>query len=107
MQATAIRVFTVIPSVTVVFCDLTIRGGLARVDGRQGAAPNSTQSIGGGILAFSSNVTLDNVALEQNEAVGGLAGCGYFVAAKTYQNLGELLTAWPAARYILRHRAHY
>jgi hypothetical protein len=66
------RVFQVIGNVTVVFSNLTITGGRATDDGTAGTASFGTASDGGGILNNGGNVTLNQVLLQGNLAVGGV-----------------------------------
>jgi hypothetical protein len=61
------RVFQVLPNVTAVFRNLTLRGGRA-VDDGTGAQPNTTDAHGGGLLNNGGNVTLDNVHIATDEA---------------------------------------
>jgi hypothetical protein len=70
------RVFQVLSGVTVVFRDLSIVNGIARDNGTAGAAPYSTDSLGGGILNQGGNVTLDHVLLWDNIAGGGGGATG-------------------------------
>jgi hypothetical protein len=66
------RVFQIVnPGTAVVFRDLVIRGGLAQDDGSNGTVAGSTDALGGGILANSDDVTLENVVLQNNVARGG------------------------------------
>jgi hypothetical protein len=69
------RLFQVFPGVTVVFRDLTLRGGLAQDDGTAGKAPGTGDSQGGCILN-AGTLTLDDVVVIHNAAIGGngLAG---------------------------------
>jgi hypothetical protein len=65
------RAFQVVnPGTTVVFRDLVIQGGLAQDDGTAGALPGSTDSLGGGILDNGGTLTLTNVVLKNNRALG-------------------------------------
>jgi predicted outer membrane repeat protein len=66
------RVFDIVnPGTQVVFADLVIQGGLAQVDGSDGALAGSTDALGGGLLNNGGDVTLANVVLENNLAQGG------------------------------------
>ena len=69
------RLFQVSPGVTVVFRDLTLSGGLAQDDGTAGKAPGTGDSQGGCILN-AGTLTLDDVVVIHNAAIGGngLAG---------------------------------
>ena len=62
------RVFQIAPGSTVVFRNLTIKGGLATDDGT--SSGSGTGAIGGGILMDGAKVTLDNVQLTRNNAEG-------------------------------------
>ncbi len=71
-QTTADRVFQIVNAgSTVTFKDVVIEGGKAQDDGTAGAVAGSTVAEGGGILDKGGNVTLDNVVVQHNEAVGG------------------------------------
>jgi hypothetical protein len=65
------RVFQVGSGVTVEFQNLEIKGGLAQDNGATGATPGSTDVQGGGILNLGGNVSLTNVVVQSNQAVGG------------------------------------
>jgi len=72
-SALADRVFHIVNAgMTVFFEDLTIRGGIAR----DGGNPSAVASLGGGVLSNGGNVTLDNVAVDANQALGGSAPIG-------------------------------
>jgi hypothetical protein len=76
------RVFQIVnPGTQVLFQDMIIQGGLAQDDGSEGALPETTDALGGGILNNSGDVTLDHVVLANNVARGGygsyLGGNGY------------------------------
>jgi len=60
------RVFEVLANVTAMFEGLTITGGLA-IDG---GSLGGMSALGGGILNNSGNVTLQNVILSNNKALG-------------------------------------
>lgn len=62
------RVFQIAPGSTVVFRNLTIKGGLATDDGT--SSSSGTGAFGGGILMDGAKVTLDNVQLTRNNAEG-------------------------------------
>jgi hypothetical protein len=64
------RLFQVFPGVTVVFRDLTLSGGLAQDNGTAGKAPGTSESLGGCILN-AGTVTLDDVVVVHNAAIGG------------------------------------
>ena len=63
------RVFQIAPGSTVVFRNLTIKGGLATDDGTSSASGTGA-AHGGGILMDGAKVTLDNVQLTGNNAKG-------------------------------------
>ncbi len=67
------RVFQVAPGVTVLFENLVIQGGNAQDDG------TNTFSVGrgGGILNNGGNVTLSNVAVQNNQVTNASAGSAY------------------------------
>ena len=69
------RLFQVFPGVTVVLRDLTLRGGLAQDDSTAGKAPGTGNAFGGCILN-AGTLTLDDVVVIHNAAIGGngLAG---------------------------------
>jgi hypothetical protein len=69
------RLFQVSPGVTVVFRDLTLRGGDAQDDGTPGQAPGTSESRGGCILN-AGTVTLDDVVVIHNAAIGGAGASG-------------------------------
>jgi hypothetical protein len=65
------RAFQIVnPGTTVVFQNLVIQGGLAQDDGTAGALPGTTDSLGGGILDNGATLTLTNVVLQNNKALG-------------------------------------
>jgi hypothetical protein len=64
------RVFQVAGGVTVEFQNLEIKGGTAQDDGASGVTPGSTDAQGGGLLNLGGNVSLTNVAVLSNQAVG-------------------------------------
>lgn len=66
------RIFHVFADVNFVLGNVSLRDGVALDDGSDGAAPGSTTlALGGGILGeVGSNMTLTNVAVEKNSAVG-------------------------------------
>ena len=67
------RVFEIVnPGTTVVFQDLTIRGGLATDKGTLGG----TSALGGGILSNQGILTLDNVRILSNVAQGAAGADG-------------------------------
>jgi hypothetical protein len=57
--------------ITVVFKNLIIENGFAQDDGGAGTVAGHTEARGGGILDYGGHVTLSNVVLENNQAVGG------------------------------------
>jgi hypothetical protein len=70
-QTVADRVFQVVDSgTTVLFQNLIIEGGDAQENGGFLMA-GSSSALGGGILDDGSNVTLDNVVLQNNQAQAG------------------------------------
>jgi hypothetical protein len=81
------RAFQVDSGVTVQFQNLVIEHGLAQDNGTAGAAPGSTDGLGGGILNQGGNVSLTNVVLQGNEALGGTGhnglGGGLYTSAGT------------------------
>src|SRR6516162_2998624 len=71
------RVFQIVnPGTQVIFQDLVIQGGLAQDDGSDGALAGATDALGGGLLNNGGNVTLDNVAVQNNVARGGDGAAG-------------------------------
>jgi hypothetical protein len=75
------------PSVTVELENLTIKGGRAH----DGGAVGGTMALGGGILIDGGNVTLSNVNVTQNRAIGasGAAGANGNVAHPNGTNGGS------------------
>src|SRR5581483_2854793 len=66
------RVFQVLGGANAVFRKLTIEGGVANDDGTAGVQPGTTESEGGGILVQNGgHVSLSNVWLNGNQAIGG------------------------------------
>jgi hypothetical protein len=66
------RVFQIVnPGMQVVFQNLVIQGGLAQNNGPDGAVAGTTDGLGGGILNNASNITLDDVVVQNNVARGG------------------------------------
>jgi hypothetical protein len=66
------RVFQVLGGANAMFRKLTIEGGVARDDGTSGALPGTTESEGGGLLVQDhGHVTLSQVWVEGNQAIGG------------------------------------
>jgi hypothetical protein len=66
------RVFQITtPGSHVTFRNVIIFGGTAVDDGSQSVNPGTTDAVGGGILSFGSDVTLDNVQLLSNKALAG------------------------------------
>jgi hypothetical protein len=66
------RVFQVLGGANANFERMTIEGGMAQDDGSFRAQPGSTESDGGGILVQDGgHVTLSNVWVEGNQAIGG------------------------------------
>ena len=66
------RVFQVLGGANAVFRNLTIEGGVAHDDGVAGVSPDSTTAEGGGLLVQDGGlVTLSQVVLSGNQAVGG------------------------------------
>jgi hypothetical protein len=60
-----------------VFSNLTIEDGLAQDDGTAGALPGTTVARGGGLLVQDGgHVTLSNVLIRGNQAVGGSGAAG-------------------------------
>jgi hypothetical protein len=73
------RVFQILGTdVEVTFRNLTIQGGTALDNGTAGAAPGSTDALGGGVLnTDGANVTFDGVILTNNKAgAAGVAPAG-------------------------------
>ena len=71
------RVFQVLGGANAAFSNLTIEGGLAQDDGTEGALPGTTESEGGGVLIQDGgHVTLTDVWVEGNQAVGGKGANG-------------------------------
>ena len=67
------RVLQVMPGVTLIINDLTIRGGIATDDGSDGALPsdpNGQPLASGGGLWVGGSLLLNHVAIEANEALG-------------------------------------
>lgn len=64
------RVFHILPNVTAIFSDLTIRGGLAFDDGTAGAPAGQGNGLGAGILN-QGTLQLEHVIVIQNFAWGG------------------------------------
>src|SRR5262249_12967700 len=66
------RVFQVLGGANAAFEQLTIEGGMARDNGTKGALPGTTESDGGGLLVQNGgHVTLSQVVVEKNQALGG------------------------------------
>jgi hypothetical protein len=90
------RVFQIVnPGIQVLFQDLVIQGGLAQDNGSDGALPDTTDALGGGILNNGGDVTLDNVILQNNVARGGDAGgrqAGYNAQGGGLYSTGGALT---------------
>ncbi len=73
------RVFHIVSAgTTVIFQNLTIRGGIAR----DGGNVSPIASLGGGILSNLSHVTFDGVVVEDNQVLGGVAAVGGARAAR-------------------------
>ena len=71
------RVFQVLGGANAAFSKLTIEGGLAQDDGAAGALPGTTESEGGGLLVQDGgHVTLSDVWVEGNQAIGGKGANG-------------------------------
>jgi len=71
------RVFQVLGGANANFNKLTIEGGIARDDGAAHVLPTSTTAEGGGLLVQGGgHVTLSQVSLTRNQAVGGLGTDG-------------------------------
>jgi hypothetical protein len=75
-SATRDRLFEVAPGVSVTFQHVTLTGGLALDDGTPGAAPGTTDALGGAILSNGGDVKLDHVTIKGNMAAGasGISG---------------------------------
>jgi hypothetical protein len=87
------RVFQIVnPGTHVVFQDLVIQGGLAQDDGTDGALAGFTDALGGGIFNNGGDITLDNVVLQNNRAVGGLQAPGYSADGGGFYSTGGALT---------------
>jgi hypothetical protein len=69
------RLFQIMPGVTVVFRNLTLRGGRARDGGTAGRQPGESDSRGGGILN-AGTLKLEDVVLEHCKAEGGIGASG-------------------------------
>jgi hypothetical protein len=71
------RVFDVLSGADAVFSNLTIKGGIAQDDGTSGALPGTTAALGGGILVQGTGqASLEGVALQENQALGGNGATG-------------------------------
>jgi hypothetical protein len=71
------RVFQVLGGANAAFSKLTVEGGIARDDGTAGTLPGTTASEGGGLLVQNGGqVTLSQVWVEGNQAVGGRGATG-------------------------------
>ena len=71
------RVFQVLGRANAVFRKMTIEGGVARDDGTAGVLPGTTIAEGGGVLVQGGgHVTLSQVSLTGNRAIGGNGGAG-------------------------------
>jgi hypothetical protein len=68
------RVFQVMNDVTANFSNLTIMRGQAQDNGTQGAAFNTTDARGGGILNGGGHVTLNKVHVAFSSALAGTVG---------------------------------
>jgi uncharacterized repeat protein (TIGR01451 family) len=71
-QTAADRVFQIVnPGTTVIFKNLVIEGGNTQDNGTAGAAAGSTIAEGGGLLNNGGNVTMTNVTIKADFALGG------------------------------------
>jgi hypothetical protein len=71
------RVFQVLGGANAVFRKLTIQGGVAQDDGTAGALPRTTVARGGGLLVQDGgHVSLSQVWIEGNQAIGGAGRAG-------------------------------
>jgi len=66
--------------------NLTLTGGQARDNGATGAAAGSTAAFGGGLLSLGGNVTVQNVSLKTNVALGEPGGVFIGAAGGNGQN---------------------
>ncbi|MBV8360024.1 MAG: choice-of-anchor D domain-containing protein [Deltaproteobacteria bacterium] len=74
------RVFQVLGGVNAAFKNLTIEGGIAHDNGSAGVLPGTTASEGGGLLIQDGgHVTLSQVWLQGNRAMGGAGTNGVCV----------------------------
>jgi hypothetical protein len=105
------RVFQVLNGANAAFSNLTIKGGIAQDDGTAGALRGATKSRGGGVLVQAGgHVTLSQVWVEGNRAIGGngrngtaatgngepgqgAAGGGLFLSAGTINLTGSKVSA--------------
>ncbi len=71
---------------SVTFQNLTISGGIARDDGTGNA---NTSALGGGILDYGGDLTLDHVTIQNNQALGAADkdASGGGIAVSGYANL--------------------
>jgi hypothetical protein len=71
------RAFQVLGGANAVFSNMTIEGGVAQDNGRVGVRPGTTASDGGGVLVGGGgHVTLTQVSIEGNRAIGGRGRTG-------------------------------